>query len=95
MEEVQGEPKATREAEGPPPVIYSNLVGVNITNDDMLLEFWEHRVGHATPLLPSEEVAKTKRPVLRVVVPFFAARFLRNFLNESLPKIEANRTKGE
>ena len=46
----------------PPEVVYANIVSLNITTDDMLLEFWEHRPGHATPPIAAEEIVRSRRP---------------------------------
>jgi hypothetical protein len=78
-----------------PAVMYANLVSFNLTTDDMLLEFWEHRPGHATPPTPAEEVVKTKLPVARIVVPFASAKWLRDQLDLAVPNQENNRKVGQ
>jgi len=82
------------QADNLPTVMYANLVGFNITGDDMLLEFWEHRPGHATPPIEPAEVVKTKRPIARIVIPFSSARFLRDQLVDLVAKQETNRKAG-
>ena len=78
-----------------PNVIYSNLVGVHFTNDDTLLEFWEHRIGPSTPAMSTEEIAQVKAPRLRIVIPFSSAKWLRDFLDQSIPVVEKNRKAGD
>ncbi len=78
-----------------PDVIYANLIAVNVTNDDVALEFWEHRVGYATPPKTTEEVAKTKLPIARIVVPFTSAKWLKDYLDQTISTIEENRKAGK
>ncbi len=78
-----------------PEVIYANLVGFNLSNDDVLLEFWEHRLGHATPPMTPEDVVKAKPPILRVVVPFASIKWLRDSLEKMLPTAAENRKAGQ
>jgi len=78
-----------------PEVIYANVVSVNLTNDDVLMEFWEHRVGHSQPGLPSEQIVKTKSPIARVIIPFKVAQWLRKHLNDNLTTVENSRKAGQ
>jgi hypothetical protein len=77
------------------PVIYATHLGVNVGADDILLEFWEHRIGHSVPVRPAEEIVKQETPVARVVVPFQIARWLRDYLDKAIPTAEARRKAGE
>ena len=77
------------------PVTYVTHIGVNVGNDDVLLEFWEHRVGHSVPAIPPEELAKQIAPLARVVIPFQIARWLKDYLNSTIPVVEAKRKAGE
>jgi hypothetical protein len=79
----------------PPEVVYANIVSFNITPDDMLLEFWEHRPGHATPPTAAEEIIKIKPPVARIVVPFASAKWLKSQLDIFVPNQENNRKEGQ
>ena len=78
-----------------PAVVYANLVAFNITADDMLLEFWEHRPGHATPQIAPEDIVKTKLPVARIIVPFASAKWLRDQLIAHVANQENIRKAGQ
>ena len=78
-----------------PDVIYANLISANLTTDDFILEFWEHVLGYAVLPKPTDEIAKTKPPVARIVVPFASAKWLTDYLAQTLPRIEENRKAGK
>lgn len=78
-----------------PGVIYATLVGVNVTTDDMLLEFWESRAGVSSPAIPSEEIVKAKAPVARIAIPFNQARWLRDNLTKLMASQEELRKTGQ
>jgi len=78
-----------------PDVIYANLISANLTTDDFILEFWEHVLGYAVKPMSAEDVAKTDAPVARIVVPFASAKWLKDYLDQAVPKAEENRKAGK
>jgi hypothetical protein len=54
----------------------------------------EQRAGHATPVMPAEEIAKT-RPVARIVIPFTSIHFLKDQLVTMVAAQEKHRKDGQ
>jgi hypothetical protein len=75
-----------------PQVIYANLVSVNLSADDVLFEFWEHRTGFAGAKFETiEGVYKKTQPVARVVLTYHSAVWLRDYLDRAIPELQAKR----
>ena len=89
-----------------PPTYYANVVTSNLNVDELILELRRVLVPHrdtmkATvdkivliPPIPPEQMMK-EEPLARVVMTFTAAKILKEYLEQALPRVEDARKKGQ
>ncbi|GEM_PF-3990635 len=90
-----------------PPTYFANIVTLQLTVDETVLEFRRYIAPHKEQLklkqlgatipvpAPTPEQIFEVEPVVRVVLTFTATQALRQHLNSMLPELERARTTGE
>jgi len=84
-----------------PPTYYANWVTLTVNTDELVIELRRidrpHRETASMPVIPGakpEEVL-LRDPIARVVMTYTAAKSLREYLNNTMPRVEASRKTGE
>lgn len=90
-----------------PPTYFANIVSLQVTVDETVLEFRRYLLPHkeqlklspAGPVIPIPEPTPEQllaaEPIARVVLTYTAAQALRQNLNNMLPGVEMARKTGE
>lgn len=90
-----------------PPTFFANIVTMNLDADQMVMELRQYLPLHREALAqlvtgnlvdikpPTPQDLISLEPVGRVVLTFTAVRYLKQYLDQAFPLIEAGRTTGK